>query len=89
MQYAVRRPLAAAFAFERRRVPVDMSTLNAAAFSLWGYRQNEGGDAEPGAWVIGGDAPGRPGGASAAQWERAAQVEREALRQMGLEGWTS
>lgn len=36
MKYAVRRPLAAAFAFERRKVEVDMSVLNAAAFALWG-----------------------------------------------------
>lgn len=36
MQYAQRRPLATAFAFERRRVEVDMSPLNAAAFGLWG-----------------------------------------------------
>lgn len=88
MQYAVRRPLAAAFAFERRRVPCDMAPLNAAAFSLWGYRHNEGGDAEPGAWILE-DGPARPGGVSAAQWERAAQAEREALRQMGMEGWPS
>jgi len=36
MQFAVRRPLAAAFAFERRRVACDMSPVNAAAFALWG-----------------------------------------------------
>ena len=36
MRFAVRRPLAAAFAFERRRVEADMSALNAAAFALWG-----------------------------------------------------
>jgi hypothetical protein len=36
MKYAVRRPLAAAFAFERRKVEADMSVLNAAAFALWG-----------------------------------------------------
>ena len=36
MRFAVRRPLAAAFAFERRRVEADMSALNAAAFAVWG-----------------------------------------------------
>jgi hypothetical protein len=49
--YAVRRPLAAAFGFERRRVPVDMSPLNASAFALFGLRQHEA-SAEPGVWVI-------------------------------------
>lgn len=49
--YAVRRPLAAAFGFERRRVPVDMSPLNAASFALWGLRQHELA-AEPGAWLV-------------------------------------
>jgi hypothetical protein len=49
--YAVRRPLASAFGFERRRVPVDMSPLNAAAFGLWALRQHEAA-AEPGVWVI-------------------------------------
>ncbi len=38
MKYAIRRPLAAAFAFERRRVPCDMSVLNAAAFGMWGAK---------------------------------------------------
>jgi hypothetical protein len=47
MKYALRRPLAAAFAFERRRVPVDMAPLNAAAFGLWGLLRNEAG-ADPG-----------------------------------------
>jgi hypothetical protein len=36
MKHAVRRPLATAFAFERRKVDADMSVLNAAAFALWG-----------------------------------------------------
>jgi hypothetical protein len=36
MRFAARRPLAAAFAFERRRVEADMSALNAAAFAVWG-----------------------------------------------------
>jgi hypothetical protein len=51
MKYALRRPLAAAFAFERRRVAVDMAPLNAAAFALWGLLQNEGG-ADPGVWML-------------------------------------
>jgi hypothetical protein len=38
MKYAQRRPLATAFAFERRRVEVDMSVLNACAFSMWGAK---------------------------------------------------
>jgi len=41
MKYATRRPLATAFAFERRRVEVDMSVLNAAAFGCWGARVPE------------------------------------------------
>jgi hypothetical protein len=49
--YATRRPLAAAFGFERRRVPADMAPLNAAAFALWGLRRNEESQ-EPGVWVI-------------------------------------
>ncbi|HEY5360310.1 MAG TPA: hypothetical protein VIJ82_21930 [Streptosporangiaceae bacterium] len=51
MRFAVRRPLAAAFAFERRRVEVDMSPLNAAAFALWGLSRNEA-DADPGVWAL-------------------------------------
>jgi hypothetical protein len=51
LTYAVRRPLAAAFGFERRRVPADMSPLNAASFALWGLRANEAAQ-EPGVWVI-------------------------------------
>jgi hypothetical protein len=51
LTYAMRRPLAAAFGFERRRVPCDMSPLNAAAFALWGLRRNESA-AEAGVWVI-------------------------------------
>jgi hypothetical protein len=54
MKFAVRRPLAAGFAFERRRVQVDMSALNAASFALWGYLRNEGGEGEPTvAWIDG------------------------------------
>jgi hypothetical protein len=51
MTYAARRPIAAAFGFERRRVPCDMSVLNAAAFAVWGLRQHESSQ-EPGVWVI-------------------------------------
>jgi hypothetical protein len=51
LTYAARRPLAAAFGFERRRVPCDMSLLNASAFALWGLRRNEA-TAAPGVWVI-------------------------------------
>jgi hypothetical protein len=51
LTFAMRRPLAAAFGFERRRVPCDMSPLNAAAFGLWGLRQNEAA-ADPGIWVL-------------------------------------
>jgi hypothetical protein len=38
MMYAQRRPLAAAFAFERRRVASDMSLLNACCFAMWGAK---------------------------------------------------
>lgn len=38
MKYAVRRPLAVAFAFERRKVMSDMAILNAAAFAMWGAK---------------------------------------------------
>jgi len=38
MKYAQRRPLATAFAFERRKVASDMSVLNAAAFAMWGAK---------------------------------------------------
>ena len=41
MMYAVRRPLATAFAFERRKVASDMSVLNAAAFAMWGAKVPE------------------------------------------------
>jgi hypothetical protein len=51
LTYAARRPLAAAFGFERRRVPCDMSVLNAAAFAVWGLRLHEAAQ-EPGVWVI-------------------------------------
>jgi hypothetical protein len=36
MMHAQRRPLAAGFAFERRRVEADMSPVNACAFAVWG-----------------------------------------------------
>lgn len=49
--YAVRRPLAAAFGFERHKVPCDMSPLNAAAFALWGLRKNEA-VSQPGAMTF-------------------------------------
>ena len=51
MRSAVPRPLAARFAFERRKVTSDMSPLNASAFALLGLRRNEG-VANPGVWVI-------------------------------------
>ena len=51
MRAAVPRPLAARFAFERRRVTADMSPLNASAFALWGLRHNEA-VGDPGVWVI-------------------------------------
>jgi hypothetical protein len=55
MRSAVPRPLAARFAFERRRVTSDMSPLNASAFALLGLRRNEGaGGSVPGAWVLDG-----------------------------------
>jgi hypothetical protein len=54
LQYATRRPLAAAFAFERRKVPADMSPLNAASFALYGVRRNE--DIQAGVWFL----PGPP-----------------------------
>ena len=38
MKYAVRRPLAAAFAFDRRRAAADQSVLNAAAFAMFGAK---------------------------------------------------
>jgi hypothetical protein len=39
--FAQRRPLAAAYGFERVQVPCDMSPLNAAAFAVWGLRRHE------------------------------------------------
>ncbi len=51
LRAAVPRPLAARFAFERRRVTADMSPLNAAAFAVWGLRKNEA-VSEPGVWAI-------------------------------------
>lgn len=39
--FAARRPLAAAYGFERVKVPCDMSPLNAAAFAVWGLRRHE------------------------------------------------
>ena len=38
MMYAMRRPLATAFAFDRRRALADQSVLNAAAFAMWGAK---------------------------------------------------
>jgi hypothetical protein len=49
--YATRRPVLAYFGFERRRVPCDMSVLNAASFAVWGLRQHEAAQ-DPGVWVI-------------------------------------
>jgi len=51
LTFAVQRPLATAFGYERRKVAADMAPLNAAAFALWGARRNEGGG-DPGAWLI-------------------------------------
>jgi hypothetical protein len=51
MRAALPRPLALRFGFERKRVSVDMSPLNSAAFALWGLRRNEA-VAEPGVWVM-------------------------------------
>jgi len=50
LTFAMRRPLATAFGFERKNVPCDMSPLNAAAFALWGAMQHE--SSEPSAWAI-------------------------------------
>ena len=50
LTFAVQRPLATAFAFERRKVAADMSLLNAAAFALLGLRRHE--SADIGTWVI-------------------------------------
>jgi hypothetical protein len=41
MMYAMRRPLATAFAFDRRRAAADQSVLNAAAFAAWGAKVPE------------------------------------------------
>jgi hypothetical protein len=51
LTYATRRPLATAFGYERRRVPCDMSPLNAAAFALWGLRRSET-ELDPGVWTF-------------------------------------
>ena len=51
MRTAVPRPLAARFAFERKRVTADMSPLTAAAFGLFGLRKNEAAQ-DPGVWVF-------------------------------------
>jgi hypothetical protein len=51
MKAAVPRPLAARFAFERKRVTSDMSPLNASAFALLGLRRNEGA-ANPGVYLV-------------------------------------
>lgn len=48
--FAMQRPLAAAFGFERRKVACDMSPLNAAAFALWGLRQSA--ETEVGGWTL-------------------------------------
>jgi hypothetical protein len=50
LTFAQRRPLAAAYGFERTRVPCDMSPLNAAAFGLWGLRQHEAAS-DVGVWM--------------------------------------
>jgi hypothetical protein len=60
VQYATRRPLSVSFAFERRRVPADMSALNAAAFAFYGVKRNE--DMEAGVWVLDGGPPPGPAG---------------------------
>lgn len=51
LTFAMQRPLASAFAYERRKVAADMSPLNAAAFALWGLRQTAEAE-ETGAWVV-------------------------------------
>lgn len=51
LTYAVQRPLASTFGFERRRVVADMSPLNALAFGLWGLRRNED-LSQPGVYAI-------------------------------------
>ena len=51
MRSAVPRPLAARFAFERKRVTSDMAPLNASAFACLGLRRHES-VAEPGVWVV-------------------------------------
>ena len=51
LTYAVQRPLATAFGFERRKVLADMSPLNASAFGFWGLRRNEEAST-PGAWAL-------------------------------------
>ncbi len=70
MQYAMRRPLASAFAFERRKVAADMAPLNAAAFAVFGLQVNEGGDS-PGVFMIG------AGGGEAALTARGRLSEQE------------
>jgi hypothetical protein len=51
LTFAMQRPLATAFGFERRKVAADMSPLNASAFGLWGLRRYES-MADPGVAVI-------------------------------------
>jgi len=51
LTYAVQRPLASSFGFERRRVAADQSPLNAMAFGLWGLRRHEE-LTTPGVWAI-------------------------------------
>lgn len=51
LTYAAQRPLAKAFAYERRNVAADMSPLNASSFALWGLRRNEAAaDSEAWTW---------------------------------------
>jgi hypothetical protein len=51
LTFAVQRPLASAFGFERRKVTADMAPLNAAAFALWGLRRHDAAS-DPGVVVI-------------------------------------
>ena len=50
LTFALRRPLATAFGYERKNVPCDMSPLNAAAFAFWGAQQHM--EVDPSGWVI-------------------------------------
>jgi len=51
MKYALRRQLAQAFAWERRKVAVSAAPLNAASFALYGAKRYED-TADPGVWII-------------------------------------